>query len=32
MNAPVGGDGVTQWDTANTAIADANGVFELTRA
>jgi Carboxypeptidase regulatory-like domain len=30
MNAPVGGARVTQWDTANTAIADANGVFELT--
>jgi len=30
MNAPVGGARVTQWDTANMAIADANGVFELT--
>jgi len=30
MNAPVGGARVTQWDTANTAIVDANGVFELT--
>ena len=30
MNAPVGGARVTQWDTANTAVADANGVFELT--
>ena len=29
-NAPVSGARVTQWDTANTTTADANGAFEMT--
>ena len=29
-NSPVSGARITQWDTASTALTDANGAFEMT--